>query len=133
MVATSWRDACYDLDDSATFTAAGSSATSLTGNTTLASSLLDCTDPTDDEAGDPWDLETFFTNQSNNQLGSNLSSSLVAPSGGSRAFISGTNEGTMTATDVSQIDPFFDATTHVGGVESEANNWTEGWTVWLND
>ncbi len=131
LVATNWRDACYDLDSTATFTAAGSSATDLTGDTTIESSLLACTDPTDDEDGDPFVLETFVTNQANNDITS--SSTLVAPSGGSRAFINGANENAITATDVSAVDSFFDATTYAGAVQNEAGNWTDGWTVWLND
>lgn len=131
LVATNWRDACYDLDSDATFTAAGTSATSLTGDTTIESSLLACTDPTDDETGDAFVLETFVTNQANNDIAS--ASTLVVPSGGSRAFINGANENAITATDVSAIDSFFDATTYSGAVQNEAGNWTEGWTVWLND
>lgn len=130
-VATSWRDACYDLDSTATFTAAGSSATNITGATTVQGSLLDCTDPTDDETGDPYDLAAFVSNQANNVLGGG--NSLQAPAGGSRAFINGATEGALTATDVSQVDSFFDSVSHSGAVESEANNWTAGWTVWLND
>ena len=135
-VMTNWRDACYDLDSTATFTAAGTSAVALTGDTVVQSSLLDCSDPTDDETGDPWNLRAFIENQSNNFTSgpppTGRSSSLVAPTGGTRSFISGVNEGTVTAFDASTLDPFFDSTDYIGGVKDAVNNWTSGWTVWLN-
>ncbi|MEQ8507476.1 MAG: hypothetical protein RIB43_00615 [Rhodospirillaceae bacterium] len=132
-VVTNWRDACYDLDDTATFTATGTSATSLTGATTVQSSLFNCTDPTDDEAGDPFDLAAFVNGQANNDLTTTNTLTAANGSTGNRRFINGTAENALTATDVSLVDSFFDSVGFVGAVQSGGSNWTSGWTVWLND
>ncbi|UTW56531.1 hypothetical protein [Kordiimonas sp. SCSIO 12610] len=125
VVATGFPDACFDLDDTSTFTNAGSSATNLTGNLTVQSTLFDCSDPTDDEAGDPFLLETFIQNQDNNVFGpSSLSN-----------FINGTNEAAVPAVDVSTIDSFFDSVDHIGAIASDdpSDNWTLGWSFGIND
>jgi hypothetical protein len=31
------------------------------------------------------------------------------------------------------VDSFFDSVNYVGAVQNGGNNWTLGWTVWLND
>ncbi|RMB11796.1 hypothetical protein [Eilatimonas milleporae] len=126
VVATSWRDACFDLDDDATFAVSGTSATDLTGDLILQSTLFDCTDAIDDEEGDPFDLNAWYAGQPNNVIGTN---SLTA--NGRFAYISGTNEAAVTSTDPTAVDSFFENAGFIGAVGPD-DNWTAGWTVWID-
>ncbi|NVJ70478.1 MAG: hypothetical protein HWE08_09005 [Alphaproteobacteria bacterium] len=125
-VVSDFGDACLDIDQDATFTNAGSSATNLTGNLTIESTLLgsNCKSVFKDD-GNNFDLATFFNEQTNNVVGA---TSL------SNNFINGSAEAAVTATDVSAVDAFFDATDYVGAVKSDsaADNWTLNWTYGLN-
>jgi len=132
VVVADFGDACLDIDQDATFTVSGADATTLTGDLTLQSTLLSTTCNTvykDD--GNNFDLETWFLNQSNNFVAADT---LTAATGGAdfKTYINGATENGATATDVSAVNSFFDATTHIGAVESAANDWVSGWTVWLN-
>ncbi|MBO6506166.1 MAG: hypothetical protein JJ850_06130 [Kordiimonadaceae bacterium] len=132
VVVAQMGDACLDIDDTATFTAAGTSATDLTGTLTIESALLSdsCAEvfQSDDNV---FDLEAYFTNQANNQVGTD---SLTALAGAEafKTYINGAVEANVTFTDVSAIDSFFDAVTAVGAVPDANNDWTLGWTVWLD-
>ncbi len=124
-------DACFDIDDAATFDQADAQ-TPANGDLTLQSALFDCSDAASvfsEESGDAFDLSDWFDAQSNNTVGE---SSLQARSTGGVAFINGANEAAVTATDPSAVDPFFDSVDFIGAVESEANDWTAGWTVFLD-
>lgn len=131
-VVADFGDACLDIDQDATFTNAGTSATDLTGNLTIESTLLSnsCNTVFKDD-GNVFDLETYFTNQANNTVADDT---LTNPTGSAlfKTYINGTAEAAVTATDVSAIDSFFDATTYIGAVESADADWVAGWTVWLN-
>ncbi len=132
IVVADFGDACLDIDQDATFTNAGSSATNLTGNLTIQSTLLSdsCAEvfQSDDNV---FDLEAYFTNQANNEVATD---SLAALAGAAafKTYINGSVEAGVTVTDVSAIDSFFDAVTAIGAVPDAANDWTLGWTVWLN-
>ncbi|WP_374764926.1 hypothetical protein [Yunchengibacter salinarum] len=129
-VVDNFTDACLDLDDEATFDNAGTSATDLSGGLTIESTLLGdrCGDPTNEDDGDPFSVRAFFENQPNNVIGT---TSLQQPANGGKAFISGANEAAVTATDASAVDPFFDSTDFIGAVSAD-DDWTAGWTVWLD-
>lgn len=131
VVATNWADACFDIDGDSTFAVAGSSATDLTGDLTIESSLFGCTDAIEVEDGDPFDTQVFFDNQANNNEGA---TSLVARSTGGVAFINGANENAVTVVNVNAIDSFFDPVTAIGAVPGDgALDWTAGWTIFLNN
>lgn len=61
--------------------------------------------------------------------------SLQAAVSGGRAYLPGSQEAAVAAIDprATTGDSFFDATNFVGAVQGSANNWTVGWTVWLNN
>lgn len=132
IVVADFGDACLDIDQDATFTNAGTSATDLTGNLTIESTLLSdsCAEvfQSDDNV---FDLEAYFTNQANNQVATD---SLEALSGAAafKTYINGSVEANVTFTDVNALDSFFDVVTAVGAVPDANNDWTLGWTVWLD-
>ena len=125
-VVSDFGDACLDIDQDSTFTNAGSSATNLTGNLTIQSTLMDsgCKEVFKDD-GNNFDLQAYFLGQSNNAVGTTTLSN---------GFINGTAENAVTATNVKAIDSFFDTTNYIGAVKSAdtADNWTLGWTYGLN-
>ena len=131
-VVADFGDAALDIDQDATFTVSGTSATDLTGDLTLTSTLLSNTNNTiykDDD--NVFDLETWFTNQDNNSVADDT---LTAPSGAAstKRIINGATEAGVTATDVSAINSWFDATSYIGAIENAAGDWVTSWTVWLN-
>jgi len=132
IVVADFGDAALDIDHEETFAVAGSSATDLTGDLTLQSTLLSNTNNTiykDDD--NTFDLETYFTNQANNTVADDT---LTAPSGAAatKRIINGATEAAVTATDVSAINSWFDATSYIGAIENAAGDWVTSWTVWLN-
>ncbi|MEX0300375.1 MAG: hypothetical protein AB3N28_14975 [Kordiimonas sp.] len=132
VVVADFGDACLDIDQDATFAVSGADATTLTGDLTLQSTLLtnSCASIFKDD-GNNFDLATWFNGQANNTVGDDT---LSTQSGAAsfKTYINGSSENGVTATDVSAIDSFFDATTHIGAVRNAASDWVAGWTVWLN-
>ena len=124
IVTANFLDQCLDLDQAATYARRDGA-----DGITITSALLSCTTSfaSDPEDGD---LAAWFNGQANN---STAASTLVAPAGGSHAYINGATENGVTHTDPTSLDAWFDATTHIGAVDAEANNWLEGWTVWVNN
>lgn len=131
-VVADFGDACLDIDDSSTFVSSGADATTLTGNLTMESTLLSnsCPEVFNDDGND-FDLETWFTNQANNTVATDTLAALTGAAS-FKTYINGATEAAATATDVNAIDSFFEATSFIGAVENAANDWTLGWTVWLD-
>lgn len=132
VVVADFGDACLDIDQDATFAASGADATTLTGTLTMESTLLSdsCTTVFKDD-GNVFDLAAWFNNQANNVVATDTLTGL-STAANFKTYINGATEAGVTATDVNALDSFFDATTYVGAVENAANDWTLGWTVWLN-
>ncbi|WP_020400962.1 hypothetical protein [Kordiimonas gwangyangensis] len=132
VVVADFGDSCLDIDQDATFAVSGPNATTLTGDLTMQSTLLaeSCASTFSDD-GNVFDLETWFLNQSNNFVAAHT---LSAQSGAAsfKNYINGATENGATATNVANVDSFFDATTHIGAVSGASNDWVAGWTVWLN-
>ena len=105
---------------------AGSSATNLTGNLTIESTLLgsNCKSTFKDD-GNNFDLAAYFNGQPNNKVGATTLAN---------GFINGTAEAAVTATDVATKDSFFDSVNYIGAVKSSAaaDNWTLNWTYGIN-
>ncbi|WP_262696250.1 hypothetical protein [Kordiimonas aquimaris] len=133
-VVADFGDACLDVDDAATFAASGGSATNLTGTLTLQSTLLSttCAEVFNTDDDNAFDLEAWFLGQSNNLVAAD-SLTEFAGAASFKTYINGATETGATATDVSAVDSFFEATSFIGAVPSADNNWAAGWTVWLND
>lgn len=133
-VVADFGDACLDIDDAATFTAAGTSATDLTGTLTMQSTLLSttCAEVFNTDDDNTFDLEAWFLGQSNNLVAAD-SLTEFAGAASFKTYINGAAEAGVTATDASTLDSFFETTSFIGAVENADNNWAAGWTVWLND
>jgi hypothetical protein len=108
---------CVDIDHGPTFTNAGSSATSLTGQLTIVNSMLDCPKLFSDAIEDLWSTEAWFRGQAGNTTGSTEMTS----------YINSPVVNARPAADLSG-DPFFDNVSHIGAVKDEATDWTLGWT-----
>ena len=117
-VVTNFADGCLDLDDAATF------AQAQNGALVVQSTLLSCSQPTEEESGDPIDLSDWFLAQSNNVIGD------ASLSG----YVNGSAEAAVVATDMSKVDSFFDKVDYIGAVNGAdaPANWTLGWTFGLN-
>lgn len=123
-VVANFLDQCLDLDQAATYARRDGA-----DGITITSTYMACTTSFASDAEDG-DLAAWFNGQANNGTGA---STLVAPTGGAHAFINGATENGVTITNPQTLDAWFDTTTHIGAVDVEANNWLEGWTVWVND
>ena len=90
------------------------------GTLMIKSSVIACSENFKDPSGVAFSVENWWTTTMGN---------LVAT--GQTAVVNGyyTIDNTE-ATDVSAVDGFFDATSHIGAVSAD-NDWTAGWTVGL--
>lgn len=109
-------DDCIDIDHSATFLAAGSSATALTGVLTMQNSVVNCAVNFREEAGDNFTVEAWFSGQPGNSTTNvNMTSYINSPAANS-----------LPAATVQ--DSFFDEVDHIGAVKDAESDWTAGWT-----
>ncbi|MDX1491790.1 MAG: hypothetical protein R3332_10920 [Pseudohongiellaceae bacterium] len=116
-VVTGHDDYCLDIDDDATFTNGGSTATDLTGDLTIRNSLFACANAFNLSDSDPWSIQDWFEGQADNTAdanGSDLS-----------GFINGPAINAMTPATFS--DSFFDQVDHIGAVANEASDWASSW------
>lgn len=90
------------------------------GTLMIKSSVIACTENFKDPSGVDFSVENWWTTTMGN---------LVAT--GQTAVVNGYYTiDTTVATDVSAVDGYFDATSHIGAVSAD-NDWTAGWTVGL--
>ena len=114
-VVTNFDSYCLDVNDTATFTNAGTSATALTGQLTAASSLFDCSTTFNESASDPFQLSAWFAGQANNSTASAALSGVV-------------NSATVNAiTPSTPADSFFDQVDYIGAVKDQKSDWTANW------
>ena len=93
--------------------------------------LFDCLGGDADEEGtDPFDITDWLTAGANNSLGA--TNTLGPPVGGGKFYVNGAAENSVTATDPTTIDPFFEAVDFIGAVPSAGDDFTQGWTVFLD-
>ncbi|MDP2139450.1 MAG: hypothetical protein Q8L20_01445 [Gammaproteobacteria bacterium] len=106
---------CLDLNDNATFTNGGSSATSLTGQLTMTHSRFACANNFAESGTDPWSVAAWFNGQTGNSTGTaDLSGVINGP--GLNAIPAATLN-----------DSFFDAVTHIGAVKDQKSDWASAW------
>lgn len=137
-VVTGFLGAGLDLDDQVTYDRTASGVVTSTAGLVVAS-MFNANTPAlrSDTAttgnGAPPDagiLDAFFNTAGRNNVTG--TSSLVGLTGTSlRRYINGANETAAAIT--SPGNSFFKANTYVGAVPSVANNFTTGWTIWLNN
>lgn len=116
LIAFGFGDGCIDIDHTETYTNAGASATSLTGELTITSSVVNCTTNFADEAGEPWNESDWFNGQEGNSTASL----------GMSTYINNAAANARPAATLS--DSWFDATDYIGAVKDAASDWTAGWT-----
>ena len=115
-VIAGFEKACLKMDDIATYTNAGTSVASLTGNLTMTSSVMNCTKLYTEFAGAPWTSQSWFEAQTGN------STAAV----GMTTYINNAAVNARTATTIT--DSFFDVTSYIGAVKDVAGDWSAGWT-----
>jgi len=114
-VVTNFESYCLDVNDTATFTNAGTSATALTGQLTASSSLFDCGTTFKEDAADPFQLTAWFAGQANNSTAAASLSGVV-------------NSAAVNAiTPTTPTDSFFDQVDHIGAVKDQKSDWTANW------
>ena len=116
-VVTGFDESCIDIDHSATFLNAGSSATNLSGELTMNNSVVDCDVNFGESVDDNWSVETWFTSQAGNTA---TQTNLVD------GYINSSAINAMPAAVLD--DPFFDKVDYIGAVPDAARDWTQGWT-----
>ncbi|MGJ8690607.1 MAG: hypothetical protein ACSHXZ_13920 [Gammaproteobacteria bacterium] len=114
-VVTNFESYCLDVNDTATFTNAGTSATALTGQLTAVSSLFDCGTTFNEASDDPFSLTAWFAGQTNN--------STVAA--GLSGVVNGAAANAVTPSTFT--DSFFDQVDYIGAVKDQKSDWTANW------
>lgn len=110
-------DGCLDIDNTETFTAAGSPS-SLTGTLTMNNTVLDCASSYIEDTDEPWTVEAWFIAQDGNtELDTGMTD-----------YVNSSSVNAMSAFDPQSLGDFFDEADYVGAVPSEEEDWTEGWT-----
>ena len=108
-----------------------------TNDLIVKSNLWDC--PALINAGNPQAayetsiLDNSETNAANNVDDQTNTLTGVGANAATKKYISGDEEGDVTVTDPTTYSTFFDSVTHIGAVKNNAENWTAGWTIYLNE
>ncbi len=112
---------CIDIDNDATFTAAGTPPDALTGNLTIQNSVVNCATNFVEEDGDPWTVQSWFEADGTNQeVDPMLEDLIFLPAG------SDLESGFPIDYDI--FDSFFLNQDHVGAF-GPGPAWTAGWTL----
>lgn len=114
-VVTNFNSYCLDVNDTATYTNAGTSASALTGQLTVASSLFDCATTFNETSADPFLLSAWFAGQTNNSAGAAGLSGVI-----NSAAANAVTPSTFT-------DSFFDQVDYIGAVKDQKSDWTARW------
>ncbi len=110
---------CVDIDDAATFNAAGGSIAGLNGSLSLTQSRLADGCALDESAGDPFSVAEWFNVQAGSTVGG-------VDLGGASGLING---HMLNAVEPSiPADGFFDQVDHIGAIKDETSDWTVGWS-----
>ena len=114
-VVTNFASSCIDIDDAATFTNGGTSATALSGELTLTNTFFGCATAFADASTDPWSTASWFAGQAGNSTGTaTLSGVINSPA------LNAIAPATFT-------DSFFDNADHIGAVKDQKSDWAAGW------
>lgn len=110
---------CVDIDQSATFIAAGGSIAGLNGSLTLTNSRVDTQCGFSQEDDDPFNVSDWFDAQTGSMKGG-------VDLGGDSGLINGHELNDV----VPEIpdDPFFEQVDYIGAIKDETSDWTAGWS-----
>jgi len=116
-VVKGFADGCVDIDQTETFTVAGSPE-SLTGDLVMTNTVLDCETSFIEDMDGPWTVQAWFDAQDGNtELDTGMTD-----------YINSSAVNALDSYDATQISSFFKAADYVGAVPSADADWTEGWT-----
>lgn len=124
-VFTGFAGQCLNIDDTATFTNAGTPA-NLTGQLVIENSLVSCATNFDDSGADPWLVSAWFNAQPGNLQADPMLNGFIPAAG------SPLRNGGAPANANELGSDFFEPTTHIGGVANENDLWWQGWTDYLD-
>ncbi len=110
---------CVDIDDSATFTAAGGNIANLNGSLSLTHSRLASGCGLDESDGDPFPVSEWFAAQPGSMMGG-------VDLGGASGLINGHMLNAVTP--MIPDDPFFEQVDHIGAIKDATSDWTAGWS-----
>lgn len=113
---------CLDIDDSATFEAAGTPPNDLTGVLTIQNSIVNCTVNFVEEPGDPWTVSSWFDAAGTNmEMNPNLQNLVFPPA--NATYTSGFSPDP-------ELFPtgFFQNLDYIGAF-GQGPAWTAGWTL----
>ena len=110
---------CVDINDDATFVAAGGSIAGLNGSLTLSHSRLAAGCVLDESDEDRFSVAEWFGAQVGSMRGG------VDP-GGSSGLVNGPMLNAVAPS--IPDDPFFEQVDHIGAISDAANDWTSDWT-----
>ena len=113
---------CLDIDDEATFTAAGTPQ-NLTGVLTMENTIVNCGTNFVEEDGGPWTVESFFNAQPGNVQVNPMLDDVFLPE--DSPYLSGYE------LDPDIYDDFFDKVDYIGAFGSRESAWIWGWTDFL--
>jgi len=116
-VITGMGDGCIDIDQTETFTAAGT-PDNLTGVMTMNNSVVDCASNFVEDTDEPYTVESWFSAQDGN----------VELSTGMTDYINSPAVNALDHFAPQGLGSFFDKVDYVGAVPSAEADWTEGWT-----
>ena len=110
---------CVDIDDPATFTAAGGSIAGLNGSLTLSHSRLAMGCNLSQEDGDPFNVGEWFAAQAGSMEGG-------VDLGGDSGLVNGHMLNSVMP--MIPNDPFFEQVDYIGAIKDETSDWTAGWS-----
>ena len=110
---------CVDIDDAATFTAAGGSIAGLNGSLTLSNSRVATGCGFSETDGDPFMVADWFAAQTGSMVGG-------ADLGGGSGLINGHMLNAVSP--AIPEDSFFDQVDYIGAIKDETSDWTAGWS-----
>ncbi len=110
---------CVDIDDAATFTAAGGSIAALNGSLALRNSRVATGCGFSESDGDPFMVADWFAAQSGSMEGG-------VDLGGDSGLINGHMLNSVMP--MIPSDPFFEPVDYIGAIKDETSDWTAGWS-----
>ncbi|CAA9484794.1 MAG: hypothetical protein AVDCRST_MAG39-261 [uncultured Sphingomonadaceae bacterium] len=116
------RAAALDVDGSPSYAQA-------TADQLIFRSLFLFSNPALATDADDGPLPGIFARDPNNAIGTG---SLVPQVGGGIAYVNGPTENGRPAFNATSLSSFFSTVNYIGAVQSPSNNWTLGWTEFLN-
>jgi hypothetical protein len=115
---------CLDIDDDATFAAAGTPG-ALSGVLTMENTIFDCATSFTEEAGDAWSVADFFNTQPGNSERDPALDLMFPPQGAE--YTSGYELDPMV------YDDFFEDVDYIGAFRSRESAWHYNWTEFFGD